>query len=287
MNKFLLTGLVIISLLTSGYTYQINQREIEKGQLILEEKQDIETQITQVEFDILEIEETISETEARITEEEKKQKEIEALIEALTKKGSTLQEKIEEYKEIAEGDPRVIITLDDPVVRAKTDELTGSYSTIEEKQDALFQYIRKEIEYVTEGNPKKYSYPRSFLQFKFDFWQLPRETIEWGSGDCEDYSILLCTMMRMVGVPAENVRVVLGVVTFPGGRAGHAWVEFKRGDQWYVLETTSPSWNYVTKARYYELFSPELWGWFNDQEHHVEESSGTGGFIGTSVYSPV
>ncbi len=277
MMKYVYAGLIIVSLLTGCYTYTLEQAEVEKGQLILQEKQAVETGITQAESAVSDTEKATSETEAVILQEKQKQKEIEDLMGDLTSKESELEEEIDFYKEIAGEDPRVLITVTDPVVKEKVEEIIKNCVTEEEKQQAVFEFVQSQIEYMAEGNPKKWSYPKSFLQFKFDFWQLPRETLEWRAGDCEDYSILLCTMLRMAGVPASDVRVVLGVLQLHCGPTGHAWVEMKTKDGWYVLDATGSAWNYLSKERYYELFSPELWGWFNDKEYHEEGSGETEG----------
>ena len=232
----------------------------------------VETEIAEVESHISDTKEDISETERLIAEENKTQEGIEALIGTLTKKKLNLEDEIDFYEKIGEGDPRVLITLTDPVVTAKVDEVTEPSDTEEENEEAIFKYVQNRIEYMTEGNPKKWSYPKSFLQHRFDFWQLPRETIEWKSGDCEDQSILLCTMLRIVGVPASDVRVALGSVQFAGGESGHAWVELYTGGTWYVLDATGSAWNYISLDRYYELFSVDVWGWFNDQDYRMEKS---------------
>jgi uncharacterized protein YkwD len=54
-----------------------------------------------------------------------------------------------------------------------------------------------------------------------DYWQTPAETIELGSGDCEDHAILLCSLLRAYGVPADEVYVAVG-----SDHAGdaHAWL---------------------------------------------------------------
>ena len=59
-----------------------------------------------------------------------------------------------------------------------------------------------------------------------EFWQLPRETLVRGQGDCEDSSILLASMIRRF----TNAYVVLG--SYQG--LGHAWVA-KEGE---ILEAT-------------------------------------------------
>jgi transglutaminase-like putative cysteine protease len=274
MKKYLLIGIAIvvgISLVSAYQTYDMRGRERERGESISEEKLQVENQISDLESLIFQIEDDTSKIGPLVVEEKEIQEEIEDEIEALNVEKPELEEKIASYEEISERDPRALITVDDPVVRAKVEEITRACRTTEEKQQAIFEYVRKEIEYVTEGNPKKWSYPRSFLQFKTEFWQLPRETIEWGTGDCEDQSILLCTMMRIAGVPASDVRVVLGIVHFDGDRGGHAWTEFKVGGEWYALESTISTTNYIRRSEYYEWFSPDLYGWFNDEEYYEEE----------------
>lgn len=271
-----LVGLVVVSLISTYYTMGLKQRETERGHSLSEEIEKAQTQVQGISSLISEAEGKKSETEALIIEEQEKQEEIETQIEAKNLEKSEIEDEIDLYKKIAEKDPRVLITVNDPVVRAKVEEVTRLCRTTEEKQQAVFEYVRKEIEYVTEGNPKKWSYPKSYLQFKFDFWQLPRETIEWGKGDCEDVSILLCTMMRIAGVPASDIRIVLGRIYFDGSGVGHAWIEFKMGDQWYALESTCPTCNYMDKDYYYANLKPEIWGWFNDVEYHEFPQGKTG-----------
>ncbi len=65
-----------------------------------------------------------------------------------------------------------------------------------------------------------------------EFWQYPHETAAWGWGDCEDTSILLCSLLRNF-IPPERVSVVGG----DAGRWNHAWVQVD--DK--ILETTLTS----------------------------------------------
>jgi hypothetical protein len=275
MNRLFISGLVVligISVLSSFYTFRMGQDELERREAIFQENQQLNIQIAETEYLLLQIEEKISETETLILQEEKTQKEIQHKIDGLNAKKSEIEGEVKQYRTLAVNDPRVLITVDDPVVGAKVEEITTPYSTPGQTQYALFAYVRDEIEYTTEGNPKKWEYPRSFLQFKSDFWQLPRETIEWGKGDCEDLAILMCTLLRAEGVGASHVRIVLGAVDFGGGQSGHAWIELKMNGTWYVLETTCTSCNFVKKSDYYDYFSAEVWGWFNDKEYHAEKS---------------
>ena len=83
-----------------------------------------------------------------------------------------------------------------------------------------------------------------------EFWQTPSETLR-GSGDCEDTSILLTSLIRAGGSPAH---VALGNLQ----GLGHAWVVNEKGE---TLEAT------YTEARHVpdpEDYCPYVY--FNDQE---------------------
>ncbi|MGD2248553.1 MAG: transglutaminase domain-containing protein [Candidatus Methanofastidiosia archaeon] len=275
MKKILFAVLIAVSLVASYYTYTMEQSEIEYKNSVLQDKKGIEDDITQVDTSINGTRDKIAGIEPLIESENKEQSQLQSQINDLQEKETQLDQEIEFLRDLGKKDPRVLITVDDPVVLAKVKEVTRLCKTTEEKQQAIFEYVRKEIEYVTEGNPKKYSYPRSFLRHKYDFWQLPSETIQWRKGDCEDVSILLCTMMRAAGVSPDNVRVVVGLLRTEEGEilGGHAWIEFKKGDTWFALESTCPTCNYIEKSLYYGILNPKVWGWFNDTEVHEEKSS--------------
>jgi len=72
-----------------------------------------------------------------------------------------------------------------------------------------------------------------------EFWKFPFETLGWKDeqgqryGDCEDVSILLCTLLRAYGISPNRVKVVIGDAL--GGP--HAWVDLNG----YDLETTLSS----------------------------------------------
>jgi len=72
-------------------------------------------------------------------------------------------------------------------------------------------WVANEIEYVTDTNAHGVS----------EYWQLPRETLSMGTGDCEDFSILLCSLYRAIGWNENEVYVVIGE------KEGmyHAWVK--------------------------------------------------------------
>ena len=65
-----------------------------------------------------------------------------------------------------------------------------------------------------------------------DFWQFPNETIPLGTGDCEDFSLLLCSLLRADGWSPDSVYVVVG----EQNNQYHAWVRVTWNDLQYNIE---------------------------------------------------
>jgi len=101
-----------------------------------------------------------------------------------------------------------------------------------------------------------------------DYWQFPLETLERGTGDCEDIAILLCSLLRASGVPADQVYVAIGT---PAGTQGyHAYLleRYSKG-VWSMIEpqldpiTSAFSFTFLDWALTYD-FSSDLFC-FNDK----------------------
>jgi transglutaminase-like putative cysteine protease len=73
-----------------------------------------------------------------------------------------------------------------------------------------------------------------------DYWQTPEETLAYRTGDCEDYSILLCSLLRAYGIDAQRVYVALGV---DGQDDGHAFVmeDWYYDGEWRRVESQAPA----------------------------------------------
>ena len=131
-------------------------------------------------------------------------------------------------------------------------------------------------------------------------WLMPHEFLENTStyptnpvrpkvaSDCESQTYTLVSLLRAIGVSAQNVRVVVGKVNFSGEVGGHAWVEINEGSGWFALEATSgPYWDddegrlYESSGYPYTYFkthsfpSIEIWGYFNDL-YYYNPSTGQG-----------
>lgn len=104
----------------------------------------------------------------------------------------------------------------------------------------------------------------------------------WTIGDCEDFSILLCALMRFnIGVPAKRVWVQAGIIASPTSEEppyapppavvppifGHAYVVYKaeRGGIWYI----EPQWGGYP----YRGSTPSMTHWSSSPPYIMGESA--------------
>lgn len=99
-----------------------------------------------------------------------------------------------------------------------------------------------------------------------EYWQLPKETIELRTGDCEDYAILLCSLLRADGWSPNDVYVVLGKNQ---NGEGHAWVRINLGILgWYSIEPQLNGWSTFI-GDLLSLSGYEAICYFNDLQFHM------------------
>lgn len=67
-----------------------------------------------------------------------------------------------------------------------------------------------------------------------DIWSSPLETFQRGAGDCEDYAIAKLAALRLAGVAAEDLRLV--VVRDARNGEGHAVASAKLDGHWLMLD---------------------------------------------------
>jgi predicted transglutaminase-like cysteine proteinase len=88
------------------------------------------------------------------------------------------------------------------------------------------------------GNNIQYTYD-SAAHGQDEYWQLPRETMSLRTGDCEDFSILLCSLLRADGWSSNNAYVVIG----QQGDSYHAWVRIIWQGIEYNIEPQQNGWS--------------------------------------------
>ncbi|HKZ93148.1 MAG TPA: transglutaminase domain-containing protein [Candidatus Bathyarchaeia archaeon] len=113
------------------------------------------------------------------------------------------------------------------------------------------------------GNNIDYKYD-SEAHGKTEFWQLPHETLQLRTGDCEGFSILLCSLLRANGWSENDVYVVLG----EQDGSYHAWVKINLGVLgWYNIEPQADGWNTLI-GDFLSLPGYASIGYFNDTQFH-------------------
>ena len=87
-------------------------------------------------------------------------------------------------------------TRPDKVIKEKVADLTKDLSNTKEKIEAIFDYVKREISYVSIDLGKSGYEPTS-----------AQEVFENKYGDCKDQSTLLISMLRAAGIPAHYVLI--------------------------------------------------------------------------------
>jgi len=148
------------------------------------------------------------------------------------------------------------ITPDDPRVHgAVGDILSGYWRWAYNDFNALREWVSMHVSYVSDQSTHGTS----------EYWQLPAETLELKTGDCEDFAILLCTLLRAYGVPPDQVYVAAAFSE--GEERGHAFL-FERWYKgiWRAVEPQAGVWQVFAlgdiDASEYDKFYC-----FNDQEY--------------------
>jgi predicted transglutaminase-like cysteine proteinase len=67
-----------------------------------------------------------------------------------------------------------------------------------------------------------------------DVWSSPLATFYRGAGDCEDYAIAKFVALRMAGIAAEDLRIVVLADTLRG--EGHAVAAVRLDGRWLILD---------------------------------------------------
>ena len=113
------------------------------------------------------------------------------------------------------------------------------------------------------GNNIQYEYDDDVYGVR-DYWQFGKETVALKTGDCEDFSILLCSLLRAAGYSPDEVYIVIG----KNQNGYHAWVKINLGSLgWYNLEPQENGFatflgDFLTLSDYKALYQ------FNDQQFH-------------------
>jgi predicted transglutaminase-like cysteine proteinase len=117
---------------------------------------------------------------------------------------------------------RFFVTPQDKSVVELKNQILHDKTVLTPNWIALRDWVGTNIQYRSDSE----------IHGKSDFWQFPNETIPLRTGDCEDFSILLCSLLRADGWSPDDVYVMVGKQSIQY----HAWVRLTWNDIQYNLE---------------------------------------------------
>ncbi|MGQ9546573.1 MAG: transglutaminase domain-containing protein [Dehalococcoidia bacterium] len=169
----------------------------------------------------------------------------------------------------AEFEFKSFVTPDCPQVVATLRAILGDppYTLSQVGFDKIRDWVAGNIEYMSDEE-----------RWGEDYWQSPALTLRLGTGDCEDFSVLLCSLLRAYGVDAERVYVALGVDD--GEESGHAFVieDWNCDGQWRRIESQAPA-QLSSRGSWFKRPQPhpdsqldkyEITGAFNDLYYYAK-----------------
>ncbi|MFH0988679.1 MAG: transglutaminase domain-containing protein [bacterium] len=121
-------------------------------------------------------------------------------------------------------------------IKAYVQKHGGDWNQFLERRSGSFDYRANIIwAYISETIRYKSARGR-------DAWQFPDETLALKTGDCEDISFVIASLMLAGGISGYNIRLVLGKVRDTVGKAkpeeyDHMWVMYKTEiGKWRLIE---------------------------------------------------
>jgi transglutaminase-like putative cysteine protease len=116
-------------------------------------------------------------------------------------------------------------------IQKLANEIVDHGDSNDEKMFKILMWVINNIKYVSDLT--NYG--------KQEYWALPTETIQKGSGDCEDGAFLIHSLALHAGVPHNRLRTYGGYVRMGEDNyqlGGHGWTSYKRetDNEWVVLD---------------------------------------------------
>jgi len=162
------------------------------------------------------------------------------------------------------------ITPDCPSVKEALQGILGDppYELSQAGFDAIRNWVADNVDYKSDKE-----------RWGTDYWQTSEETLSYHTGDCEDFSILLCSLLRAYGIGAEQVYVAIGV---DDEDDVHAFIveDWYYDGEWWRIESQAPaqlsSYTWLGCLKSHpdsELDKYEITVVFNDLYYHDDDES--------------
>lgn len=144
------------------------------------------------------------------------------------------------------------ITPNDPtVVSLKNEILQDNIALLTPDWMAIRDWVGNKIDYETDTE----------IHDEREYWQFSNETLYLETGDCEDFSILLCSLLRSNGWDSSSVHVIIG----EQNNQHHAWVRLIYEGRQYNIEPQGTGFD-IAIGDYLTLSGFKAIYFFNDLE---------------------
>jgi predicted transglutaminase-like cysteine proteinase len=120
---------------------------------------------------------------------------------------------------MTESEIKAYITPNCTLVLDRLQDILGDppYELTKAGFDAIRDWVAANVEYKSDEEQWGVE----------EYWQTPEETLSLYTGDCEDFAVLLCTLLRAYGIGEEQIYVAVGV---DNEGYGHAFLI----ENWYL-----------------------------------------------------
>ncbi|MBU7014975.1 MAG: hypothetical protein HXS52_14425 [Theionarchaea archaeon] len=254
LASLLVIPIVVFVLLSAQYQAAYTD-VLSQNETLLRQKQDADSQLSQMNAHVQQAEGRYQSVLDELAEEEEKTSQLNESLAASQNSLNSAQEELLYFQCLEQCTPNTFVTVDNTYVKAKVEEITSGLTTLKQRQVAVFNFVRDDI----EDDESVFRFGRT------DLWEYPEDILRRGKGHYEDKYLLLLTMLRMVGTPSEHVKFIAAEVD---GYSGWIWVEVYDGTTWWMLDpfegfgfTTTP------KDEFYEEYTVEVIWWFNDVQY--------------------
>ena len=150
---------------------------------------------------------------------------------------------------------------DDLLADVRHDHEHHSIRSLVQVDDPEVREIARVLVQATDFITAAQEFVNSFTSYRSevgDYWTEPWEMLSARAGDCDDSSILLCSLLRNY-IPPDQVYCAFGLWAMGGKTEGHMFVVTKgEGGEDRILESTAPP-GKVTRGKYI------IYGMFNDK----------------------